>query len=70
MLFRSYQGEEMLRKASTRGTSLEVAGLEAGVLYGVRTSYQTCWANVTTMVTVRTGKATCLKSTLPVSLSL
>ncbi|KAJ8793582.1 hypothetical protein J1605_003590 [Eschrichtius robustus] len=49
-----YQGEEMLRKASTRGTSLEVAGLEAGVLYGVRTSYQACWANVTTTVTVRT----------------
>ncbi|KAB0403516.1 hypothetical protein E2I00_002458, partial [Balaenoptera physalus] len=49
-----YQGEEMLRKASTRGTSLEVAGLEAGVLYGVRTSYQACWDNVTTTVTVRT----------------
>ncbi|XP_061048829.1 uromodulin-like 1 [Eubalaena glacialis] len=49
-----YQGEEMLRNASTRGTSLEVAGLEAGVLYGVRTSYQACWANVTTTVTVRT----------------
>ncbi|XP_036706941.1 uromodulin-like 1 [Balaenoptera musculus] len=49
-----YQGEETLRNASTRGTSLEVAGLEAGVLYGVRTSYQACWANVTTKVTVRT----------------
>ncbi|XP_059778282.1 uromodulin-like 1 [Balaenoptera ricei] len=49
-----YQGEETLRNASTRGTSLEVAGLEAGVLYGVRTSYRACWANVTTTVTVRT----------------
>lgn len=58
-----YQAEELLRNASTRGTSLEVAGLEAGVLYAVRTSYQGCWANVTTTVTVKTGKATCLKST-------
>ncbi|XP_059955705.1 uromodulin-like 1 [Mesoplodon densirostris] len=49
-----YQGEKLLRNASTRGTSLEVAGLEAGVLYGVRTSYQACRANVTTTVTVRT----------------
>uniref|UniRef100_A0A8C9BBJ2 Uromodulin like 1 n=1 Tax=Phocoena sinus TaxID=42100 RepID=A0A8C9BBJ2_PHOSS len=49
-----YQAEELLRNASTRGTSLEVAGLEAGVLYAVRTSYQGCWANVTTTVTVKT----------------
>ncbi|XP_029070792.1 uromodulin-like 1 [Monodon monoceros] len=49
-----YQAKELLRNASTRGTSLEVAGLEAGVLYAVRTSYQGCWANVTTAVTVKT----------------
>ncbi|XP_058920231.1 uromodulin-like 1 [Kogia breviceps] len=49
-----YQGEELLRNTSTRRTSLEVAGLEAGVLYGVRTSYRACWLNVTATVTVRT----------------
>lgn len=53
-----YQGEELFRSASTPGTSLEVAGLEAGVRYGVKTSYQACGANITAMVTARTGKAT------------
>uniref|UniRef100_F1MN54 Uromodulin like 1 n=1 Tax=Bos taurus TaxID=9913 RepID=F1MN54_BOVIN len=49
-----YQGEELFRSASTPGTSLEVAGLEAGVRYGVKTSYQACGANITAMVTART----------------
>ncbi|KAB0374086.1 hypothetical protein FD755_014342, partial [Muntiacus reevesi] len=49
-----YRGEELFRSASTPGTSLEVAGLEAGVKYGVKTSYQACGANITAMVTVRT----------------
>ena len=53
-----YQGEELFRSASTPRTSLEVAGLEAGVRYGVKTSYQACGANITAMATVRTGKAT------------
>lgn len=52
-----YRGEELLRSAWTQGTTLEVAGLEAGVLYGVKTSYQACGTNVTTTLTVRTGKA-------------
>uniref|UniRef100_A0A8B9XUJ5 Uromodulin like 1 n=1 Tax=Bos mutus grunniens TaxID=30521 RepID=A0A8B9XUJ5_BOSMU len=49
-----YQGEELFRSASTPGTSLEVARLEAGVRYGVKTSYQACGANITAMVTART----------------
>ncbi|XP_019601212.2 uromodulin-like 1 isoform X2 [Rhinolophus sinicus] len=49
-----YRGEELLRSAWTQGTTLEVAGLEAGVLYGVKTSYQACGTNVTTTLTVRT----------------
>ncbi|KAM9697303.1 uromodulin-like 1 [Dama dama] len=49
-----YRGEELFRSASTPGMSLEVAGLEAGVRYGVKTSYQACGANITAMVTVRT----------------
>ena len=53
-----YQGEELFRSASTPRMSLEVAGLEAGVRYGVKTSYQACRANITAMVTARTGKAT------------
>ena len=65
---RVYRGEELFRTASTRGTSLEVAGLEAGVLYRVQTGHQACGANVTNTLTVRTGKATRLKPTL-VSLS-
>ncbi|XP_005670432.2 uromodulin-like 1 [Sus scrofa] len=51
---RVYRGEELFRTASTRGTSLEVAGLEAGVLYRVQTGYQACGANVTNTLTVRT----------------
>ncbi|XP_054432164.1 uromodulin-like 1 [Pteronotus mesoamericanus] len=50
-----YQGEELLRSARTQGTTLEVTGLEAGVRYGVRTSYQACKANITAMLTVRTA---------------
>uniref|UniRef100_A0A8C6DDZ0 Uromodulin like 1 n=1 Tax=Moschus moschiferus TaxID=68415 RepID=A0A8C6DDZ0_MOSMO len=49
-----YQGEELFRSDSTPGTSLEVSGLEAGVTYGVKTSYQACRANVTATVTART----------------
>ncbi|KAF6385691.1 uromodulin like 1 [Rhinolophus ferrumequinum] len=49
-----YRGEELLRSAWTQGTTLEVAGLEAGVLYGVKTSYQACGTNVTTTLPVRT----------------
>ncbi|XP_049484489.1 uromodulin-like 1 [Panthera uncia] len=49
-----YKGEELLRSARTAGRSLEVAGLEAGELYGVRTGYQGCGANVTATLAVRT----------------
>nr|XP_025839184.1 uromodulin-like 1 [Vulpes vulpes] len=49
-----YKGEELLRSASTTGRTLEVAGLEAGELYGVKTSYQACGGNVTATLTVRT----------------
>lgn len=52
-----YRGEELLRAAWTQGTTLDVAGLEAGVLYGVRTSYPACGTNVTAWLTVKTGKA-------------
>lgn len=58
-----YKGEELLRSARTRGTTLEVAGLEAGVLYRVKTSYQRCGAHVTAALTVRTGKPPHPKST-------
>ncbi|XP_032316810.1 LOW QUALITY PROTEIN: uromodulin-like 1 [Camelus ferus] len=49
-----YKGEELLRTSRTRGTSLEVAGLEAGVQYGVKTSYQACGANIAAALTVKT----------------
>ncbi|XP_077734860.1 uromodulin-like 1 [Canis aureus] len=49
-----YKGEELLQSASTAGRTLEVAGLEAGELYGVKTSYQACGGNVTATLTVRT----------------
>ncbi|KAM8813858.1 uromodulin-like 1 isoform 4-T4 [Rhynchonycteris naso] len=49
-----YRGEWLLRSARTQETTLEVTGLEAGVLYRVKTSYQACGTNITTMLTVRT----------------
>lgn len=52
-----YRGEELLRSVWTQGTTLEVAGLEAGVLYGVKTSYQACGTTVTTTLAIRTGEA-------------
>lgn len=64
-----YRGEELLRSAWTQGTTLDVAGLEAGVLYGVRTSYQACGTNVTARLTVKTGKALVQRHVLPVSSS-
>ncbi|ELK37252.1 Uromodulin-like 1 [Myotis davidii] len=48
------RGEEPLRSARTQATTLEVTGLEAGVLYWVKTSYQACRTNVTATLTVRT----------------
>ncbi|XP_054104919.2 uromodulin-like 1 [Callithrix jacchus] len=51
---RVYRGEELLRSARTRGLALAVSGLEAGVLYRVKTSYQGCGADVSTMLTVKT----------------
>ncbi|XP_035873356.1 uromodulin-like 1 isoform X2 [Phyllostomus discolor] len=50
-----YQGRELLRSVWTPATAVEVAGLEAGVLYTVRTSYQACGTNVTATLTVRTA---------------
>ncbi|XP_004697372.1 uromodulin-like 1 [Echinops telfairi] len=49
-----YKGEELVRSASTHGTALQVVGLEAGVLYQVKTSYWECGANATATLTVRT----------------
>jgi hypothetical protein len=51
-----YRGEELLRSTWTNGLTLAVAGLEAGVLYGVRTSYQGCGANMSATLAVKTGK--------------
>lgn len=64
-----YRGKELLRSAWTQGTTLDVAGLEAGVLYGVRTSYQACGTNVTAWLPVKTGKALVEHHVLPVSSS-
>ncbi|KAL4672468.1 hypothetical protein H8957_009642 [Semnopithecus entellus] len=49
-----YRGTELLRSTRTQGQALAVAGLEAGVLYRVKTSYQGCGANVSTTLTVKT----------------
>ncbi|KAL4681433.1 hypothetical protein H8959_006910 [Pygathrix nigripes] len=49
-----YRGTELLRSTRTQGQALAVAGLEAGVLYRVKTSYQGCGADVSTMLTVKT----------------
>ncbi|KAK2089952.1 hypothetical protein P7K49_032618 [Saguinus oedipus] len=55
---RVYRGEELLRSARTRGLALAVSGLEAGVLYRVKTGYQGCGADISTTMTVKTGKTT------------
>lgn len=57
-LVRVYKAGELLRSARTTGRTLQVAGLEAGELYVVKTSYQACGANVTATLTVRTGRCT------------
>ncbi|XP_006894106.1 PREDICTED: uromodulin-like 1-like [Elephantulus edwardii] len=49
-----YKGEELLRSARTSGMTLEVAGLKAGVLYRVMTSYPGCEANGPSSLVVRT----------------
>ncbi|XP_006870914.1 PREDICTED: uromodulin-like 1 [Chrysochloris asiatica] len=49
-----YKGQELVRSARTRETTLEVVGLEAGVLYGVKISYQECGPNATATLTLRT----------------
>ncbi|XP_027630692.1 uromodulin-like 1 [Tupaia chinensis] len=49
-----YRGEELLRSVQTRGLTLQVAGLEAGVLYKVKTSSQGSGARVFSMLTVKT----------------
>uniref|UniRef100_G1RWQ4 Uromodulin like 1 n=1 Tax=Nomascus leucogenys TaxID=61853 RepID=G1RWQ4_NOMLE len=51
---RVYRGVELLRSARTRSQALAVAGLEPGVLYRVKTSYQGCGADVSTTLTVKT----------------
>uniref|UniRef100_A0A8C5W801 Uromodulin like 1 n=1 Tax=Microcebus murinus TaxID=30608 RepID=A0A8C5W801_MICMU len=49
-----FRGEELLWSAETEGPGLAVAGLEAGALYGVKTSYQGCGANVSAALAVKT----------------
>lgn len=51
-----FRGEQLLQSAWTSGLALQVSGLDAGELYVVRTSYQGCSANISTMLTVKTGK--------------
>uniref|UniRef100_A0A2K5DXI8 Uromodulin like 1 n=1 Tax=Aotus nancymaae TaxID=37293 RepID=A0A2K5DXI8_AOTNA len=51
---RVYRGEALLRSTRTRGLALAVSGLEAGVLYRVKTGYQGCGADVSTTLTVKT----------------
>eukprot|EP00074_Homo_sapiens_P001375 NP_001004416.2 uromodulin-like 1 isoform 1 precursor [Homo sapiens] len=52
---RVYRGMELLRSARTQSQALAVAGLEAGVLYRVKTSYQGCGADVSTTLTIKTN---------------
>lgn len=52
-----YKGRELLRSTWTESRTLAVPGLEAGVLYGVRVSYQGCGANISAALVVKTGKA-------------
>ncbi|XP_012515433.1 PREDICTED: uromodulin-like 1 [Propithecus coquereli] len=49
-----FRGEELLRSAGTEGLALAVAGLEAGALYVVKTSYQGCGTNISAALTVKT----------------
>ncbi|XP_034380389.1 uromodulin-like 1 [Arvicanthis niloticus] len=49
-----YKGRETIRSTWTRGRTLTVSELEAGVLYRVRTSYQGCQANVSATLVVKT----------------
>nr|AAX14813.1 olfactorin [Mus musculus] len=49
-----YKGKEILRSAWTRGHTMAVSDLEAGVLYRVRTSYLGCGANVSATLVVKT----------------
>ncbi|XP_037702440.1 uromodulin-like 1 [Choloepus didactylus] len=49
-----YKGDELLRSTSTTGRAVVVTGLEAAVLYGVKTSYQACGANITAALTIKT----------------
>ncbi|XP_004762259.1 uromodulin-like 1 [Mustela putorius furo] len=51
---RVFKGEELVWSARTAGRTLQVAGLEAGELYTVKTGYQACGANVTATLAVRT----------------
>uniref|UniRef100_A0A8C2QKZ5 Uromodulin-like 1 n=1 Tax=Cricetulus griseus TaxID=10029 RepID=A0A8C2QKZ5_CRIGR len=49
-----YKGRELLRSSWTGSRTLAVPELEAGVLYGVRVSYQGCGANVSAALVVKT----------------
>ncbi|KAL1771374.1 uromodulin-like 1 [Sigmodon hispidus] len=49
-----YKDRETLRSTWTRNQTLAVPGLEAGVLYRIRTSYQGCRANVSATLVVKT----------------
>ncbi|XP_060225969.1 uromodulin-like 1 [Meriones unguiculatus] len=49
-----YKGKEILKSTWARSRILAVSGLEAGVLYGVRTSYQGCGTNVSASLIVKT----------------
>uniref|UniRef100_A0A8C2VEF0 Uromodulin like 1 n=2 Tax=Chinchilla lanigera TaxID=34839 RepID=A0A8C2VEF0_CHILA len=50
-----YRGEQLLRSAWTSGLALQVSGLDAGELYTVRTSYQGCGTNISSVLTVKTA---------------
>ncbi|PNJ42420.1 UMODL1 isoform 1, partial [Pongo abelii] len=51
---RVYRGMELLRSTRTQSQALAMAGLEAGVLHRVKTSYQGCGTDVSTTLTIKT----------------
>lgn len=62
-----YKGKELIQAMETTNMTLDVFGLEAGIMYTVKISYEACGKNVISQRNVKTGTYHLTNAILPLT---
>lgn len=62
-----YRGKELIQAVETTNMTLDVFGLEAGIMYTVKISYETCGKNIVSYKRVKTGTYHLICTILPLT---